>query len=348
MRDVAAGKAKCSGEQRSLGVSRRFGHFATATPPQETIVSSISGRSRNPVPEVLRIGEDVVVTTLRPQERRLLSGPAAILARPLIWAISYVLLVPTFGTAYSFMHGQFTQTTALREASPLSADATRVLAALKQASVRDRLSGPVVKLDDGWITDLRKCTWSALAPATTDPSEVAAYVRCVATKPANKLVEADFDFNADFSPVVERTSDPYWIRTVHLESAPNSAQQETLHLPDPTAAELFFSLGSYTVGDANLLTDGSLLLNAHEEQLLGDFEKAINGDPTEFRHSIVRMTYFSAVTVTTLGYGDIVPIADAARTLVALEAVLGVVLAGLFLNALGQKYLTTRNGLLPS
>jgi len=49
-----------------------------------------------------------------------------------------------------------------------------------------------------------------------------------------------------------------------------------------------------------------------------------------------RMLYLSAVTITTLGYGDIVPVTALARWLVGTEAVLGVVLAGFFLNAVAQ------------
>lgn len=45
---------------------------------------------------------------------------------------------------------------------------------------------------------------------------------------------------------------------------------------------------------------------------------------------------FSSVTITTLGYGDIVPINDLARTLVAVQSVLGIVLIGLFINAIGN------------
>jgi hypothetical protein len=49
-----------------------------------------------------------------------------------------------------------------------------------------------------------------------------------------------------------------------------------------------------------------------------------------------RMVYFSAVTITTLGYGDIVPITHGARNLVTAEAVAGVILIGLFLNAVAK------------
>ena len=49
------------------------------------------------------------------------------------------------------------------------------------------------------------------------------------------------------------------------------------------------------------------------------------------------MLYFSAVVITTLGLGDIVPLTDWARSLVAAEAVLGIVFAGLFINAAASR-----------
>jgi hypothetical protein len=44
--------------------------------------------------------------------------------------------------------------------------------------------------------------------------------------------------------------------------------------------------------------------------------------------------YFSIVTITTLGYGDITPVNNIAQFFVALEALLGVISIGLFLNSL--------------
>lgn len=43
-------------------------------------------------------------------------------------------------------------------------------------------------------------------------------------------------------------------------------------------------------------------------------------------------TYFSIVTITTLGYGDITPINGSAKMLTALESILGLVLLGIILN----------------
>lgn len=57
-------------------------------------------------------------------------------------------------------------------------------------------------------------------------------------------------------------------------------------------------------------------------------------------HAMSRALYFSVVTITTLGYGDIIPLTDKARTLVATEAFLGVLTVGLFLTALADRLAT--------
>ena len=47
--------------------------------------------------------------------------------------------------------------------------------------------------------------------------------------------------------------------------------------------------------------------------------------------------YFSIVTITTLGFGDVVPINGTGKLLVCLEALIGVTLVGLFLNAISSR-----------
>ncbi len=50
-----------------------------------------------------------------------------------------------------------------------------------------------------------------------------------------------------------------------------------------------------------------------------------------------RMMYFSVVTSTTLGYGDIVPVTDFARGLVSAQCILSVFIIGFFLNAVARR-----------
>lgn len=66
------------------------------------------------------------------------------------------------------------------------------------------------------------------------------------------------------------------------------------------------------------------------------FRDLARGEPTPHLDEAFfeRMLYFSTVTITTLGFGDIVPVEPVARLLVAVESILGIILMGLFLNAL--------------
>ena len=64
------------------------------------------------------------------------------------------------------------------------------------------------------------------------------------------------------------------------------------------------------------------------------YDEAANGFPANSSGTLLRMCYFSAVTITTLGYGDILPLTDRARMFVAMEAILGIVIIGYYLASL--------------
>jgi hypothetical protein len=68
------------------------------------------------------------------------------------------------------------------------------------------------------------------------------------------------------------------------------------------------------------------------------------GRPSAKEGSYLRMLYFSAVTISTLGYGDIVPLTSRARALVTVEIILGPLLFGLFINSLVKENTTHRRG----
>ena len=71
-------------------------------------------------------------------------------------------------------------------------------------------------------------------------------------------------------------------------------------------------------------------LERAREALLGLPNPYLYWTPPHF----LRMLYLSAVTISTLGYGDIVPISTRARAFVTVEVIWGPVLLGLFLNSL--------------
>jgi hypothetical protein len=70
---------------------------------------------------------------------------------------------------------------------------------------------------------------------------------------------------------------------------------------------------------------------------LRGFIDAANGFPSSLDGNFLRMLYLSTTTITTLGYGDIVPLTTTARLLIALESILGIILIGAFLNALATE-----------
>ncbi|TLS16935.1 MAG: two pore domain potassium channel family protein [Betaproteobacteria bacterium] len=54
--------------------------------------------------------------------------------------------------------------------------------------------------------------------------------------------------------------------------------------------------------------------------------------------TLLKSIYFSTVTITTLGYGDINPKSELAMMIVASEAIFGIVIIGLFLSSLWQSF----------
>jgi hypothetical protein len=65
--------------------------------------------------------------------------------------------------------------------------------------------------------------------------------------------------------------------------------------------------------------------------------EAVGGFPSGFWEAYPRMLYLSIVTITTLGFGDIVPLSPSARSAIGAEVIIGVVLVGLFLNSLAHE-----------
>jgi hypothetical protein len=131
--------------------------------------------------------------------------------------------------------------------------------------------------------------------------------------------------------------------TLHTEKYTVPAQAQE------TAFKLVFNrLIEITIGD-----DGAMTLTQHHGTVSGgapllrvdadtgyrlfDYYFGVHGQPERFSGNFGRMLYFSAVVITTLGLGDIVPLTDRARALVAGEAVLGIIFVGLFINAAASR-----------
>lgn len=84
--------------------------------------------------------------------------------------------------------------------------------------------------------------------------------------------------------------------------------------------------------------DGLIVsFNDEDDARLRSFYGGITGDPTKLSGAVFRMMYFSAVAITTVGFGDIVPLTTLARTLAAAESIFGILMGGLFLAGIGSQ-----------
>lgn len=83
-------------------------------------------------------------------------------------------------------------------------------------------------------------------------------------------------------------------------------------------------------------TDGGYIVittNGLNTDKIDAYRQSIKGIPTSYNErGFLRYLYFSGVTITTLGYGDIVPITNSMRFLVTVESVLGILLLAVFVS----------------
>jgi Ion channel len=82
-----------------------------------------------------------------------------------------------------------------------------------------------------------------------------------------------------------------------------------------------------------------LAVSANEATKITRYLHGVQGRTNDFSNNVVRTIYFSVVVQTTLGLGDLLPMTTGARAAVGLQAILGIVIAGFFINSAwrGQK-----------
>jgi hypothetical protein len=101
----------------------------------------------------------------------------------------------------------------------------------------------------------------------------------------------------------------------------------------PLEASEFFPCRSYPVG----LSKSCIETEKELDEKITALVHLLSGQPEPGQGAFWRMLYFSVSTITTLGFGDIVPVTPLARALVTLEALLGPLLLGFFLVVVGSR-----------
>jgi hypothetical protein len=160
------------------------------------------------------------------------------------------------------------------------------------------------------------------------------------------MVQSDADPTVvrDLAPTV--TLETQHTRTGFVNTGPRRSQATyTIHdatVSDWPLTELDSSevllLGPHPGLEARADKSAPELWLDHDlEWQLQSYAHAMRGIPYGAGSRFERMLYFSASTMSTLGHGDILPITPLARRLASLQAIVGLALAGLFLNAVARE-----------
>lgn len=250
---------------------------------------------------------------------------------PLVFLAIYLLAVPVFGAIYHAQPPASFYAPNLKYEKPARADANRVAADLYTA-IEGGLALPpkAPPTPDSWRVDPRSV---GVRDVTVGEDHILHFtVLFKATRETPGHAEIRWSMHAQ-TPVQERvTSFPDGGPIIsHLISPqPETIAKEVtggLGISNSSFAEMVFRSRDPIVQTT------ALSWSPAEDARLQTFDRGRQGDPSAVSGDFWRMVYFSATTITTTGYGDIIPLTGPARALTGIEAVLGWVLAGLFLNA---------------
>jgi hypothetical protein len=250
--------------------------------------------------------------------------------------IFYILLIPVFGVLYTeFGQGGFYAPYSRYEPDAMS-DTAQLASTLRAALQRsfDARSGTQFIVDN-WQLDLNSLKVDNLT--STDGSQLSFRVQFT----ANGLGNLEGARQLGWSVVATVPEHPTSARiggsngaiVYRFPEADFSRYASPFKEQNQKLFDLIFGQG-YEGFD---LTAPALALSWGEELQFRKYLAGIRGDPFAISGAFWRMIYLSVVVMTTLGLGDIIPITWQTRAMVGTEAIIGIVLAGLFLNALAYR-----------
>jgi hypothetical protein len=257
-----------------------------------------------------------------------------------MWGLFYVALIPIFAGLYvgplpagSFYDQNIRHEKGLGEqAHQLSRSLTKVI----RSHIRQRawsIGGSKVELHKGTV---------GVAEVTQTPEgefllEITGDFSRPGVKPTSwTLFSARVEVQADRPRKVGPNEARLYEFPVSSANPAILGSAKSPQLPQNPPVSLLFHKPGSSQG-APPTSGGVLVLHPQLEEDLVGFHEAENGDPAAGSDSFLRMAYFSATTVTTLGLGDITPMSGVARLFVGAETVLGLIFIGLFLDRLTRR-----------
>jgi hypothetical protein len=248
-----------------------------------------------------------------------------------MWGLIYLSAIPFFAFVYwRLPNDQFYHSTIQYE-QILNSDAGTLAEEIHASIVENfRLANheDLVEIS-GWQTNITELKVLGIKP-TADLIAVKMLFTAVKQTGKGSPMFTSVPFEAQYSPsernfmIDPKTKEQTFFKVLSFSPA-------AIHLYPPNDTFPYDAL--FPSADGTWKVPVLRLSKALNDKLQG-FWRATRGLPSNVSGGFWRMLYLSAVTITTVGYGDIVPLTTTARMLVACEATLGIVFIGLFLNAL--------------
>ena len=327
----------------SLGLEPKL--MASGDPNQPLIATSSPCSPEAPGPrrsEDAAIQDEVVPRTTAAEAQSATSPSVLALRRPkstfsvarvimawlgrfpsILFLLAYLALIPAFAFLYSHLPNQFLVSTARYEPK-IVAERSEVAQDIRDEFLAEN---PAFQTDF-FVPPVKDFSLFTVVP-TVDGTVVTfqAVPRSYNVRNGGiQRVELEFKNGATFHP---------WFGPDHSLTRSSIIEVEVqARIVQGAQPEL---LGLFPCALRSPNTNTCLRMSLGSEELLAALSQTENGFPGAEQTSFARMLYFSAVTMTTLGYGDIVPITPSSRGWVTLQVFLGPIIVGLFLNSLARQ-----------
>ena len=251
-----------------------------------------------------------------------------------VYGLAYFTLIPFFALIYYHLPGQFYHATTRYEHDTYK-EMPRVLKLLREQFLANfhEVQPTDYFYYGGWRYDITGVSFDM--PRVSD-DYLTVLLRLDATKDVDGATwTTTHAFNVRIARYLDGTINSEGrtlkrIKSVEIDDISSPAFSE--YAPQLDFVRKLFPLENRISSKMVLMQ-----MSADLDDRLEKYMREVSGFPEKRPANFERMLYFSTITIATVGYGDIVPLSTRSRLLTSLEAILGVLLIGLYLNALSHE-----------
>ncbi len=248
--------------------------------------------------------------------------------RPIVWGLLYLICIPLFACIYHFfLTYDFYQSALERESDYLN-NPQRLL----KTSIKDKISNNFIHNYHVSDTSIRRFKFNINDIIISDISTKADVLSFQLLIVGNQQNRPDYNIGIPLEIISESV---IYAENKIIRNVGNFNYDDGIDSTKIDIAHLLFN-ANYIFEFSSCILTLVFLSDAKIENQIRDYTQATKGFSSNIYNNYLRMFYLSAITITTVGFGDIVPITTRARIVIAIEAILGIVLIGLFLNSIGN------------